>query len=466
MLKNSNSFSQNLVRSPLDASSSGFCTFVDSRPQGGKKASEGGRLGTYTESVVTPVHDNARFNSRRRLFSLKKTASSLVWVGIRKDHRIVKCKWTKCAEKVGLYLNTYGEGKDEVQRATYKGLVICGNVWGCPVCSARVSRVRRDEMNTALAWAKANGLFPVMLTLTTRHGRDDTLEDLLEGIKKAKQGLRQRKIWRDLGVEGSVTATEITNGLSAGWHPHFHEILFMNAKDEAEAIARVKRIHSAWISCLRRQGLDGAAAALQVQGAAQAGTYITKWGAAEEMTLGDEKKGKKKGRSMLQLLELAGDDDRSAMALWLEYFRATSGKRRRQLVWSSGLKDRVGINDVSDEDAAAAEVDDDEEPKPVAEWSENNDWRKARPQLVSMMEAVESGGGAAAVRDAERGPTDHEIYCDDPILIDDEVDHAELSDQGSFDRLDDLLLGLPGYEGCHAALNGTETAREPPGLVT
>jgi hypothetical protein len=329
---------------------------------------------------------------------------------IRVDHRVSKCKWIKAAPKVELVVNTYGEGSEAVRRASYKGLVICGNVWACPVCGARISRTRRDEMNTMLAWAREHGLVPVLLTLTARHGHKDKLADLLEAMKKAKQRLRQRAEWRGLPYRGSVTATEITHGLRAGWHPHFHEIVLLEAEDEAEALAMVARLAEAWRVSLRAFGLDGAAAAFDARGAESAGDYVAKWGVAEEVTLANSKrgetgKGHQRGRGRLptELAQLGVAGDTWAEALWIEFFEATSGKRRRQLVWSRGLKAECGLDDVTDEELAAKEAEDEDNTEQAGEWG--SDWSEVRKKRVLLMDAAEEGG-AAAVAKAVAGPDD------------------------------------------------------------
>ena len=50
--------------------------------------------------------------------------------------------------------------------------------------------------------------------------------------------LRQRREWRAIKpmLVGTVSATEVTHG-AAGWHVHFHEIAFVQAETEAEAVA-------------------------------------------------------------------------------------------------------------------------------------------------------------------------------------------------------------------------------------
>jgi len=379
------------------------------------KPLETAALGLYAKSVVTSPEEKHRLAARKRLYSLLKSAAFLISSELKKDHSIAKCRWTKIAPKVGLNLRATEHGN----RAGFSGLATCSNVWGCAVCAARISRTRQRELNHALAWAKAEGLKPVMLTLTARHGRKDEVPHLLTGIKNAKRGLRQRKIWRDLPIVGSVTATEITHGNANGWHPHFHEIILVDAPTEAAAIAHVETLRAAWLSCLKHQGLSGSGAAFQVQGAAAAGVYVGKWGAAEELTLTGAKTAKGKGRTPNDLLELYKAGNKHAGRLWLDYFRAFSG--RRQLVWSPGLKARAGINETSD--AEAAEAEDDAPPVTLAEY-DNARWRAVRSRRVALLEAAERGG-AEAVRRAETGLTDAEIDeiddCGGTVLDDDDT---------------------------------------------
>lgn len=385
----------------------------------------------------------AFIENRRQTYADQIACAGLVRRHVRKDHRICKCKWMKCAEQVELHVNTYDGGKGQpVKRATYKGLVICGNVWGCPVCGARVSRVRRGEMNTLMAWARQEGLVPVMLTLTARHGRADRLADLLDRMKNAKRRLRQRDEWRRLPFRGSVTATEITQGDRNGWHPHFHEIALLEASGEAEALAMVQPLTDAWRVSLRAFGLDGAAAAFDAQGAAQAGDYIAKWGVAEEMTLRDAKGGKAKrgvgkGRIPVELARMAAEGNNRGVALWLEYFEATSGKRRRQLVWTPGLKAECGVQEVADEDAAAQESDDGQESAPIAVFGK--DWWDPRKRVL-MMEAAERGGAGAVAQVVASGTTDAAALAGDSEVVEkNEAAAPVVAKIGSERAADDLV---------------------------
>jgi hypothetical protein len=212
-----------------------------------------------------------------------------------------------------------------------------------------------------------------------------------------------------LPFEGSVTATEITHGIRHGWHPHFHELILLRADSEEHALDMARTLRSPWLASLRAYGLDGASAAFDVRGAAEAGNYVAKWGVAEEMTLSGDKAGKtqdghERGRLPSQLATLGGEGDATAAKLWVEYFEATSGKRRNQLVWSRGLKLRCGVEEVSDEDAAMKEAENEDTIEYAGEW-DGEGWRPLQSKRVRLMDAAEEGG-AAAVKIAEGGPPD------------------------------------------------------------
>ena len=124
-------------------------------------------------------------------------------------------------------------------RARFSGLQTCGSVWACPCCSGTVSEQRRRELNALLAWARKQGLHPVMLTLTARHSVDHRLAELLDGMKNAKRRLTTHRTFAKLlrpQLVGYVTATEVTGGGFNRWHPHFHQVMLVRAGSQAEAL--------------------------------------------------------------------------------------------------------------------------------------------------------------------------------------------------------------------------------------
>ncbi|MFK0573021.1 MAG: hypothetical protein RM811_018465, partial [Endozoicomonas sp.] len=90
-------------------------------------------------------------------------------------HRVCKCRRTP---------HTAGDDGDvkvykskEHGKAFYGGLVMCGNVWVCPVCAAVVQERRRAEIAQGIDWAYGNDKKVVMVTITFSHTRFQSLAD-------------------------------------------------------------------------------------------------------------------------------------------------------------------------------------------------------------------------------------------------------------------------------------------------
>jgi len=265
-------------------------------------------------------------------------------------NRVRGCRWSVSSLNDGVDLVTSNYGDGSGTRAHYEGLQTCGSVWHCPCCGARISETRREELGQLLRWARSQGLHVNMLTMTARHGRDDDLSILLDGMKNAKQRWARHRSYRNIRdvMIGSVTATEVTGGGANGWHPHFHVIVLTTEAVDWDPL------RDAWLASLRGAGLDGTGSGWDVRDAREVGTYIAKWGAAEELTLAGHKRGRQGGMTPAQILAASCDDgDGYAGLLWSEYARVFHG--RRQLVWSRGLKFLAGIDDVDDQEAAADE---------------------------------------------------------------------------------------------------------------
>lgn len=264
-------------------------------------------------------------------------------------------------------------------------------------------------MNELLHRARGRGFAPVLLTLTARHGRADQLSALLAAMKAAKHRFQQLAGWRRFkaSLAGTVTATELTHGRH-GWHVHFHMILIVRAAPAA-ALEAVEALRPLWLRALAAAGLSGNHAAFRADPGHLAGEYVSKWGAAEELTLATVKAGRSGSRSPWQLLRDAAEGDGKAGALWLHFVKEFRGVR--QLVWSRGLRAEFGLDDETPDD----QVPDAEASAeaiilrswwrcPVEGWAR---WKLARRRLVSLLEAAAAGGCLDA---AEAGQTDAERW--------------------------------------------------------
>ena len=393
-------------QSPTSAAS-GATPGAQSAPPGRAQHAKGGghppRLGNTAKSVRQTQSEKERVRhlqthfgktaaqeKREQRFKHQRAAARLL-----PSSRTAQCLWSVASNSSGVdVIHNATEG-----RARYAGLQTCGSVWSCPVCSAKVSEIRRQELNDALAAARQRGLVPVLVTETTRHKRGDSLASLLASLKKAKQRWANHRAFASLRSKnggplvGYITATEVTGGGANGWHPHFHLLMFFKCSTEAEAIAQAESLRGPWLAALKSEGLSGTGAAFDVQGGAAAGNYITKWGAAEEIALGGKKKGRGDGRAPFQLLaDYADNDDKQAGALFAEYAKEFAG--HRQLVWSPGLKALFCIEDIADAKAAEDEVrraDASKEDACVGHFTPI-EWSRYRPQRAMILRMAELAG--------------------------------------------------------------------------
>lgn len=362
---------------------------------------EAGGLGNTVKSVGQ-ISRNRRFKHQRHAAKL-----------LGGTHKVGLCKWSisKMANGVKVQVKSHESGG---RTAYYEGLQTCASVWVCPCCSAKISNQRRAEMNQLLSWARAKGFKVFMVTLTARHGIDDELKPLLEAMKIAKKKLHQHRSWKDLKpwLVGSVTATEVTGGGANGWHPHFHMIVIMGNDEGVQEM--LEGLREPWLASLKGAGLSGNGAAFDVRDASAAQSYITKWGAAEELTMTSQKKGKAAGgRTPAQLLADSCDlNDGLAGRLWVEFTQAFHG--RRQLVWSRGLKTEAGISEVSDEEAGVSEIETLADITPEI-WSGPTKARNRRAAILNTAENTPTDL-SDVICDVGKTDADYEAEDGDPLI--------------------------------------------------
>ena len=227
----------------------------------------------------------------------------------------------------------------------FTGLHRCGLRNACPICTGVKAEADRASINDGLAAGRKRGLFPVMITLTARHSRRDDPEKLLNAIRAAEQGLKDKKAWKRLKLRmaGYARVLEWTYG-DRGHHPHYHIVALIRAGSEVEAVEAAEGLRDTYLRGLAAVGRDGRSVAarqhaFQVQGAATVARYMTKWGLAEEMTGAQAKD--EGGLTQWQLLRLSRTSATEAerakyAALWWDIIKALAGKA--QLYKSEGWK--------------------------------------------------------------------------------------------------------------------------------
>lgn len=281
----------------------------------------------------------------------------------------------------------------EFNKAHYAGLSRCSSVWLCPVCAAKIAQGRRAELSAAVATAKAMGWHVMLMTCTVPHGLGDDVAGMLDLMLKAWRKMTDDRKGKDMrrlfDLRGTVRALEVTDG-PHGFHPHFHALLFIGA-DFSPASVQAGFL-PLWQEACVKVGLPcpSDSHGLRVDDGAWAAQYASKWGLEDEMVKGHLKRSRGvKGMTPWDLLRniLATGSRRSE-----ERFRlyADAFKGRRQLYWSNGLKAKLGMGEVSDEELVARQ---EESAYVLAELTEEQ-WRAilATHSEAAVLEVAESGG--------------------------------------------------------------------------
>ena len=307
----------------------------------------------------------------------------------------------KGGEGVGVWRST------QHQTAHYSGLIVCGSVWTCPVCAAKISERRRLELQAAIAQHRESGGDAYLLTLTTPHGRRDDLAQLLAMQAKALASFTAQRavkaVFAEMGEIGRVRAFEVTHGRKGtnnGWHPHYHFLQFAKGgADAAQLMDWRTRLYLEWAKCCERAGLGTPSFqhGLDLQDGSKADKYLSKWGLECEMTKGHIKQAKAGGETPFDLLRavLADKSDRQAAALFSEFGRVFKGKR--QLSWSRGLRARFDLAEEKTEEELSREPSEDAELLGLISVDEWRDVLRVQARGV-VLELAAAGGWLAVAR--------------------------------------------------------------------
>lgn len=320
-------------------------------------------LGIHGKLHVMPAgHDlqeNGTFSkieyASRRIerYALQEVARSILREMIEKNgkmtyvHQVRNCLRAKITKKKGvtLFYNV------EREQANFGNLQRCYSVWNCPICSMTITEGRRTELKQGLAnWIDSGG-HAYLVTFTNSHHKGDDLGQLLQGQKKAFKKFWEKtkvvKMLKRLGYQGRIVATEVTWGEQNGWHPHYHMIFFFDHEINSQGIQSYLALE--WQDACIKAGLKAPDLihGVDVRNGTRAAEYVSKWGLEEEVTKGHLKKGLNGSLTPFDLLRGASTNNHFK-TLFKQFADVFKGKQ--QLVWSKGLKELLGIKQVTDEE--------------------------------------------------------------------------------------------------------------------
>jgi len=253
----------------------------------------------------------------------------------------------------------------DVKRAYYHNLVVCARLWQCPVCAARISEVRRKDIQTGLENINNRSC---LITYTLSHYIHDDLKTVLDALLDAFRTVGQGRWWVDFakryGWIGSIRALEVTYGAN-GWHPHLHQIAFVSDELDLVDFDEMRdELIARWSEMIQRQGRFASVAhGLTLEPTyTSVAEYVSKWGhdpseekwsAAREVAKASSKQASDGGLTPFQMLKNFGAGDEEAGRLFQEYVAVFKG--RKQLHWSHGLRKIMMLDEaeLADDEAAA-----------------------------------------------------------------------------------------------------------------
>ena len=332
----------------------------------------------FRVAVGGPVHNNANNSSIlpksgagdvRRKASRAARFETRAWLWEHsKLQRVRKCG--KCSRLVGGHVQVrFSDGV-----AGFGGLVSCGSVWLCPVCSMKVAMRRGLEIGLEVASAASQGVPVALLTFTMRHNAGQTLEALWDALGGAWSKVTSGTSWkRDLeafGLLGFHKVVEVTVSRDNGWHVHIHVLVFGQGLNGETLPVLFDSMFGRWSRSLVRSGLgvplmigqDAQMVGVSLDGT-KLGDYLAKGVAdphaiALELTQTQSKgvRGRHSTMSTWALLDLARTEDPWALGKWAEYERASHG--RQQMSRSKSLLSALGLDlqAATDEEIAGEEI--------------------------------------------------------------------------------------------------------------
>lgn len=312
-----------------------------------------GPLGTTYEITQPPLKSLTKMEGQNQdpsqiIRRLERWALQSIARRVLPGERVAKCMRWMLDHAAGV---TMMQGQ---KRAYYAGLHVCGSIWHCPVCAAKISEVRRVELQQGIARWRSAGCAVLHRVLTIPHNSSDRLQSLLVGFSVARGYLLNRKphkrLANILGLAGTIRALEVTVG-DNGWHVHSHELMFVeNAQVDIQQVE--KDILVEWqracidsgLGCPNDHGVI-------IQDGSYADRYASKWGLESEVTKAHTKAGRDGNKGPWDILRAIKDGPCSEnVGAFVEYAKAFKG--RHQLHWSRGLKQRLGIEEWCDQEIA------------------------------------------------------------------------------------------------------------------
>lgn len=179
-------------------------------------------------------------------------------------------------------------------KVTLKQVHTCKNFWQCPCCRTHALNRKRESVQKVIDRSLTEN---IMVTLTLRHDKNDSLKLMLDGLQKACSDLWRDRQWLRLKKEyqflWNVRNLEVTWSEKNGWHSHIHLLIGCKNLSGAHLDSIRHTLFGAWNRLVQKYGLKSLdeKAGVNVIKAENADDYLVKWSISKEMA--SDKNGKK-----------------------------------------------------------------------------------------------------------------------------------------------------------------------------
>lgn len=257
-------------------------------------------------------------------------------------------------------------------RGHWGNLQVCGLLWVCAVCAAKITERRRVEVAAGLDRWRLGGGAVLFGTLTHAHEDGTAIAVAVDRFLRVRRWMGQQRTYREFcrrfQVEHSIRALEFTQGEN-GPHVHGHEgyLLAGGAADVAEF---AEGLYGQWSAALAHFGLtcsreNGVRVDLS-DGKQALARYLAKvghepkgrlWELPDELTKSHIKRGRLGGLTAWDFLRAFGATGELQYRDWFRDF-AAAFKGRHQLQWSRGCRAALGLGqELTDQQLAEAPQD-------------------------------------------------------------------------------------------------------------
>lgn len=251
----------------------------------------------------------------------------------------------------------------DLQKAWFGNLAICGSVHTCAVDAYTIGHKRALELREGIEKKQCGQGFMVVTVQHSKVSDCKYLYDLVAaGTSYMLSGSPIKKFYAKWKIKGVVSGWDYTCSIENGHHPH-KNVLFISEVDNLdceEFRSDCERIAERYKKYISSKGLVVNSHTTKVlSDKKDCAEYMTKWALSLEVAETSRKEGSEGHFTQFQLLYEIGfkELDPLVKAKYINLFRefAVGSKGRRQMVYSKGLRDWLGLGEEKTDEELAEE---------------------------------------------------------------------------------------------------------------